>query len=90
MFESDKLFSYRWDRDWHPETPEDMWLVLHEDALRRPLEMTYTHVSSEEVCLSPKIYPNEQREIRWTGVQRDWDRLQYMMDRDTQVMQRNN
>ena len=80
MYDNSKLFSNRWDCRQYPETPEDMWGRLKiENDLYYPLEMTYSHASAEEVS-----------QAEWSGVQRDWDRVQYMMDRDTQVMQRNN
>lgn len=73
------LISDLYDTDSFPQTPEGMWHQLEDESERKPYEMTYSHVSCEEVH---KFY--------WTGIKRDWDRVQYMMDRDTQVMQRNN
>lgn len=73
------LISDLYDEDRFPTTPQEMHDQLLVERMRRPFEMTYSHVSCEEVH---KHY--------WTGVVRDWHKVQHAMDRDTQVMQRNN
>ena len=71
MFESDKLISYASDRGDTPSTAEEMHKRLCWEAHEYPFEMHYTHKSAEEV-----------RRNFWTGVQRDWQKVDYMMDRD--------
>jgi hypothetical protein len=73
------LISDQYDSNVVPETPEDMYWELVMEQERYPYEMTYSHVSSEEV-----------HRYYWTGVVRDWHKVQVAMDRETQVMQRSN
>lgn len=73
------LVSDLYDTDRFPETPEQMWQQLAWEEERMPFEMTYSHVSCEEV-----------HRFYWTGVVRDWHKVQHAMDRETQVMQRYN
>jgi hypothetical protein len=63
----------------YASTPEQMGRMLAYEADRLPMEMTYSHVSAEEVD-----------RYFWSGVVRDWHKVQYAMDRETQEMQRNN
>lgn len=58
------LFSDQWDRAWYPQNPEQMYdkIELERDVF--PLEMTYSHVSAEEVNMH-----------HWTGVVRDWNKV---------------
>ena len=73
------LISDLYDTDWYPCSPEGMHEQLELESERRPYEMSYTHAASEEI-----------HRFYWTGIVRDWHKVQVAMDRETQVMQRNN
>ena len=73
------LLSDLYDSDPFPQDPERMRMQLDMEHERYPFEMIYAHGVAEEV-----------HRHYWTGIRRDWQKVQYLMDRDTQQMQRNN